>query len=182
MISIKYTNFKAQISIIIKRGGAMSENTINLMAFPNPDMSILPEGVPKWWPDRNSRKEGARVVCQGAEIEIIYCAYEKLYSNICNEYWWLGKMITRISRFNLHTRSAGQRRGWTMDDWWQSHGLYLRVAWWVLFVREAIPNKQKVKYKVLNKGSLGESSHFYFPQATTMSQRSKVGVWRLMKR
>lgn len=45
----------------------------------------------------------------------------------------------------------------------------------MLFVREAIPNKQKVKYKVLNKGSLGESSHFYdFPQATTMSQRSKV--------
>lgn len=108
-------------------------------------MSILPEGVPKWWPDRNSRKEWAGVFCQGAEIEIIYCAYEELYSTICSEYWWLSKMITWISRFNLHTRSTGRRRGWTTEDWWQSHGLYLRVAWWVLFVREATPSKQKVK-------------------------------------
>lgn len=161
----------------------MSENTISLMAFPNPDMSILPEVVPKWWPDRDSRKERAGVVCQGAEIEIIYCAYEKLYSNICSEYWWLGKMITWISRFNLHTRSTGQRRGWTMEDWWQSHGLYSKVAWWVLFVREAIPSKQMVEtMTVLNNVWLGKSSHFSFPPATTtyMSQKSKVGVWRLM--
>lgn len=54
------------------------------MAFPNPNMPISLHGVPKRWPDRKLRKEWAWVVCKGAEIEIIYCSYENLYSTVSN--------------------------------------------------------------------------------------------------
>lgn len=143
-----------------KGGGGYAENTISLMAFPNPNVSILPEGVPKWWPDRNSCKEGARVLCKGAKIEIIYCVYENLYSNICSEYWWLGKMITWIIRFNLHTRSTGR---WTREDWRQSHGLYLRMTCWVFFVGETIARKQKITYEGVEQRVTGLVLSLLYP-------------------